>query len=107
MKCLRCGYCCVQYSVVIWDDEVNDGVSFKDSGVICKHLGIVTMNGKLSTFCKIHWDPRFEDCPCDRYGQIENSPDDLCRMGAYIRAGKNPGFNPVAIMKGDGARARE
>ena len=47
----------------------------------CQHLRGDTP-GKFS--CAVHDKPWYPDTPCFEYGQIEQSPDDVCRMGEYI-----------------------
>jgi len=93
MLCLRCGYCCKHYMVVIIDDPekgivegnfvVNEG-----NGVPCKHLR-GDKPGEYS--CAIHDYPWYEDTPCFSHGQIESSPDNECRLGAYLlKKGETP-----------------
>jgi hypothetical protein len=85
MKCLRCGYCCIQYLVGIISDPdkeiAEDNVEAKTSGVRCKYL-IGDVPGKFS--CSIHYRPFYEETPCFEFGQVESSLDDPCRMGKYI-----------------------
>lgn len=85
MKCLRCGWCCTNYWVVILSDgrrpakpgnlEVHPGHG------PCKHLRGKTP-GKHR--CSIHGSRYYKGTPCDRHGQIEASPKCVCRMGRYM-----------------------
>lgn len=85
MICVRCGYCCYHYAVVIVDDPiksiVKDNLRIKESGVRCPHLRGNT-SGEYS--CAIHDEPWYEDTPCASHGQIEHSSDDVCRLGNYV-----------------------
>ncbi len=83
MKCLRCGYCCINYDVIIIDDgklplsETN--IKHKPSGVACQHL-IGTKPGEYS--CAIHDHPDYNQTPCFDFTQVERQDSD-CRMGVY------------------------
>jgi len=85
MICLRCGYCCVHYDVVIVADPakgISDGnLKHKRCGERCPHLRGAKF-GKFS--CAIHGRKWYKDTPCHDYTQIEakNSP---CRMGVHLR----------------------
>lgn len=85
MKCLRCGYCCIEYMVMIVDKPelglVESNVKFKPSGVRCPHLQ-GDKPGEHS--CAIHDQPWYNQTPCADFGQIESSPEDACRMGEYL-----------------------
>ena len=86
MICLNCGHCCKHYMVVIVDDPekgiVEGNLIVKEGdGTLCKHLR-GDKPGKYS--CAIHDYPWYKDTPCFAYGQIESSPDDECRLGAYL-----------------------
>ena len=87
MICLRCGYCCQYYYVVIVDDpELGpEPENLKAIGAKpperCQHLRGENP-GEHS--CFIHDYPWYKDTPCAAHGQIEKSPDDECRMGRYI-----------------------
>lgn len=93
MICLRCGYCCKNYMVVIVDDpEKEDSLLFQEENLIalegngtpCKHL---RDDKPGSYWCDIHHYPWFKDTPCGQYDQIgkENAP---CRIGKYKLEGK-------------------
>lgn len=85
MICLRCGYCCVHFSVVLPDG------SYKPSGEECKFLirkygmAICKIYGKdwsindNGTIIKGTW----EETPCGQFTQIEKTNLDLCRLGSY------------------------
>lgn len=85
MKCLRCGYCCHKYSVVIIDDP-EKGIT-EDNMIVhigdgpCKHLE-GNKPGEYS--CKIHNKEWYKETPCFNHGQIEESPTDDCRLGRHI-----------------------
>ena len=95
MICLRCGYCCLQYDVIIVDDPSigipedstdldHDNLKHKPCGERCQHLeGDVP--GALS--CGIHGCSWYKGTPCDRHGQWERSLDTPCRLGKHILAG--------------------
>jgi len=85
MICLRCGYCCVHYDVVIVADPakgiLEGNLRHKESGKRCPHL----VGNKFGEFyCAIHGEKWYKKTPCHEYTQIEqeNSP---CRMGEYQR----------------------
>lgn len=88
MICLKCGYCCQHLFVVIVDDPTK-GIS-EDNLIVhgqngeknnCKHLK-GDKPGEYS--CALHDEEWYKETPCFQHGQIERSPDDLCRMGAHI-----------------------
>lgn len=84
MKCLRCGYCCIHYTVAILKDA-NKGPSeknlqLKETGVRCPHL-IGGEVGSLS--CAIHDKKYYQDTPCFTHGQIERGNTN-CRMGEFV-----------------------
>ncbi len=86
MKCLRCGYCCINYMVPIIDNPergfIEDNIIFHFGlGIKCKHLD-GEKPGKFS--CKIHDKKWYKKTPCFLFGQIESSPNKPCRMGVYI-----------------------
>ena len=88
MKCLRCGYCCIKYDVMIVDKPklgIKEGnVLHKPSGKKCQHLR--GSKGKYS--CAIHNEKFFKKTPCASHGQIEHG-DTNCRMGDYILHNKS------------------
>lgn len=85
MKCLRCGYCCINYDVIILDDAskplTETNVKHKPTGERCQHL----LGNKPGDYaCSIHEHPDYWKTPCYDFTQVEQSVDDPCRMGAYI-----------------------
>lgn len=86
MNCLRCGYCCIKYNVIIVDDPARgiaeDNVVHKPSGLRCKHLQGNTP-GQHS--CAVHGEPWYAQTPCAEFSQIERGNTD-CRMGTYVLA---------------------
>jgi hypothetical protein len=87
MICLRCGHCCVAYMVVVVDDPENGPVPGNvvghEGNCRCKHL-VGDEPGQLS--CAVHGRPWYAETPCASHGQIEQSPEDPCRMGEYVLA---------------------
>jgi len=91
MKCLRCGHCCHECSVMIVDDpeiglsedlsEIEKNIKYKPSGQRCQHL-VGDKPGEYS--CAIHDKPWYKETPCFSHGQIERSPDDPCRIGVHM-----------------------
>lgn len=96
MICLRCGYCCQNYHVVLPDGSLHEGL-----GKDCKYLtwdedgkAVCTIHGRIARLViegvmhEIPWD----ETPCGQYSQIEkgNTP---CRMGEYVleRRAEAPG----------------
>lgn len=91
MKCLNCGYCCIQCSVVIVkpryvSDIINfekeETFMFKNSDKKCPHLRI-DEDTKLSS-CSIHHFDWYKKTPCFSHTQMEESPEENCRMGEYM-----------------------
>jgi len=86
MICLRCGYCCHNYMVMIVDDpkkgisEDNIIVHMGD-GTPCKHLE-GNKPGEYS--CKVHSEPWYDETPCFNYGQTERDVLTNCRIGEYL-----------------------
>ncbi len=85
MICLRCGYCCTSYLVVIVDDpekgiQLDNLISHLGGGP-CKHL-LGKKEGEYS--CSIHDFPWYKETPCCDFSQIETSPDCECRIGRRI-----------------------
>jgi hypothetical protein len=93
MICLRCGYCCHHYDVMIIDDpeigysedlaEAQKNIKYKPGGQRCQHL-IGDKAGKYS--CAIHDKPWYKETPCFQFTQVEESPDAPCRVGEYMLA---------------------
>ena len=88
MKCLRSGYCCFNYDIVIVDNPdlgpIENNLKYKPGGVKCQHL-LGNKPGKYS--CAVHDMPWYSETPCGQFGQIEHNAKDLCRMGEYILNG--------------------
>ena len=93
MKCLRCGYCCVSYDVIVplkaapenpneWDNGMEEYAKHKPTGEACWNL-IYDIETREAS-CLIHDEDFFADSPCDQFGQIERKKTDVCRMGEYI-----------------------
>lgn len=90
MKCLRCGYCCINSDVIIVVDPklgiTDDNLTWKKCKKRCPHL-----EGEVgSCSCAIHAYEWYEDTPCYSHGQVESSSDTPCRMGIYVL--QNPDF---------------
>jgi Fe-S-cluster containining protein len=83
MICLRCGYCCIKYDVVIVEDPdkgiCEGNLVHKETGVRCPHLR-GDVEGNMS--CAVHDREWYSETPCYSHGQIEKSPKDQCRIGA-------------------------
>lgn len=92
MRCLRCGYCCIKYCVVVVkpeyiDEDLNfedlsirEKLMFKDSDIWCPHLEELN---KFTFSCKVHDKPWFNKTPCFDFSQIEQSESN-CRLGTYV-----------------------
>jgi len=94
MKCLNCGYCCIELCVVIIKPEYvkpdldlslvdcldDDFLTLKHSNELCPH--IIIRDKKF--MCGIHHYEWYKDTPCYQYVQVENNKDELCRMGDMI-----------------------
>ena len=85
MICLRCGYCCKALFVAIADDPdkgfVPDNIILYNGDSKCKYL-VGDKEGEYS--CAVHGKEWYSDTPCFQYTQIEDSPNDKCRIGAAI-----------------------
>ena len=86
MVCLRCGYCCRHYFVVIVDDpeiglkEGNQRIH-AGGGERCKHL----RGDKPGEYaCAVRTKPWYKETPCYAHGQVEMSIKDECRIGRYV-----------------------
>ena len=86
MICLRCGYCCHHYTVIIVDDPekgVCEGnlIPHLGQGEPCKHL----RGDRPGEFeCAVHHYPWYRKTPCHSHGQIESSSTGECRMGRFV-----------------------
>ena len=93
MKCLRCGYCCLHYAVVIVDDPekgiCKDNIIVrKGDGTPCEHL---RGNKPGEYICSIHHYPWFAETPCGQFTQVERSPNNFCRIGQFITTNEKKG----------------
>lgn len=85
MRCLRCGYCCKELSVVIVVDPLlgvrEDNLRSIDlKKERCPHL----RGDKVGEYsCAIHEYSWYEETPCYSYGQVERGDSD-CRIGRYL-----------------------
>lgn len=89
MICLRCGYCCIEYDVIIVEpSSVADAVDFdnpknfkyKPSKEVCPFLSWTGLNFE----CLIHNYPWYELTPCYAFTQIEANASVCCRLGDHI-----------------------
>jgi hypothetical protein len=94
MKCLRCGYCCIKYMVVIVNNPdlgvVPGNLIAHPGGKPCKHLLCPQpVEGPLAGryACAIHHKPWYKETPCYEFGQVERSPDEPCRIGTAVLNG--------------------
>ena len=90
MKCLRCGYCCMNLCVVIVRDPDRgirrDNLTVHEGrGQRCPHL-----RGKKAGeySCAVHDRGWYKRTPCFSHGQIERSVTDKCRMGVHQMKGR-------------------
>jgi hypothetical protein len=87
MICLRCGYCCTRYMVVIVDNPEKGiaednliGHNTKGKPGPCKHL----LGNKIGGYaCALHEKPYYKDTPCYSHTQVETGNEE-CRLGRYI-----------------------
>lgn len=87
MTCVRSGYCCIMYDVIIVDNPKKgirkNNLIHKPTGIRCQHL-----KGKSGEMiCQIHEYPWYKRTPCFQYDQI-GEHGSLCRMGEFVS--KNP-----------------
>lgn len=84
MKCLKCGYCCLNFLIVIIKEPkkgiVEGNLEALDGTKRCPHL-IGNKPGEYS--CSIHHYDWFKDTPCGEYSQVERQERN-CRTGDYI-----------------------
>lgn len=84
MICLRSGYCCTHYDVIIVDDPdlgiTENNLKHKESGTVCQHLRGASP-GKYE--CSIHDREWYKGTPCFDYSQI-GSENSKCRLGQRI-----------------------
>jgi Fe-S-cluster containining protein len=99
MICLGCGYCCIYYDVIIVKPEaVKPNLTMKklkDKDLMhkpgfnpCPHLTWKKVEGRNEmmgdAFCEIHHYKWYKHTPCFRYGQIEQNPKSVCRLGEFM-----------------------
>lgn len=100
MLCLRCGYCCHRYMVVIIDDPkkglVEENFIVHEGNGPCKHL-----RGKKpgEYECAVHNCSWYKRTPCFRHGQIEASNDCLCRIGEFIMKKGEKEWKQIGLTK--------
>lgn len=85
MKCLRCGYCCLNSFVVVVKDPklgIVDNNFIVLSNERCPHLR-GDKPGQYS--CDIHDEPWYPETPCASHTQIERE-DTNCRLGEHLLA---------------------
>ena len=104
MICLRCGYCCIAYDVMIispkyicpdldlFSPEIEHMFIHKKYNEVCPHL---RWDGD-KVVCAIHDYKWYKDTPCAQYGQAEPSPDTPCRIGAHF---KKKGIDIKSLFK--------
>lgn len=85
MICLRCGFCCTEFTVPIVDDpskgmtEGNMKIYRGDSR--CPHLS----GNKPGEFgCDLHGEKWYKDTPCFKHGHDDVLRDGTCRFGSYV-----------------------
>jgi len=85
--CLRCGYCCIRYDVIIVDNPdlgiVDGNLIHKPGDERCKHLR-GDKPGEYS--CAVHEYPWYKETPCFQFTQIE-AENSACRVGQYVLDG--------------------
>jgi len=89
MICVRCGYCCINYDVVIVKPEYiettdlrnQEHLMIKEGGKDCPHL--TWIDGQA--VCEVHDKGWYKKTPCYSHGQIEQSKDCECRFGIFVR----------------------
>jgi len=85
MICLRCGYCCQKYLVIIVDEPnkglVESNLVTHEGDKDCKHL-LGSKPGEYS--CALHGYKWYAETPCAEHAQVEYSSDTPCRIGKHI-----------------------
>lgn len=87
MICLRCGYCCQNYAVILPDGSFHEGggidckfLTWEGSKAVCTvHEKAAVVHDEEGVVHKIPW----EKTPCGRHTQIERGNTN-CRLGEYI-----------------------
>lgn len=84
MKCLRCGYCCIHYDVIIVDEPSKglrqSNLKHKPCGEKCQHL---LGNTPGNYACNVHHYKWYKRTPCYSHSQIEQG-DTNCRLGEFM-----------------------
>jgi hypothetical protein len=84
MICLRCGHCCLTYSIVVVKDPekgiIEDNYVVLDGTTRCPHL---EGNKKGEYSCKIHHYKWFPETPCGQHAQFERGNTN-CRLGEHL-----------------------
>jgi hypothetical protein len=91
MVCLRCGYCCFGYDVIIVDPKVitktfklhsdlSEELIHKPCNQFCPHQ---TWD-KDTSICKLHQFKWYKQTPCFQHSQLE-AKNTNCRLGEYLR----------------------
>jgi len=97
---MRCGYCCIKYSVIIIKDPdlpISDkNLLYKETDKRCPHL-IGEDMGDFS--CAIHNHPEYEDTPCYNHTQIERKETN-CRLGEHLIGTKSKVLDPYLNKEG-------
>jgi hypothetical protein len=107
MKCLHCGYCCLNMLLVtvtpeaVTDlviDELTEDmalvVNTMEDGILCPHL---SWNTEFKFSCEIHHRAWFDDTPCGKHSQIETG-DKPCRTGAYMMDKNNADTHQALVL---------
>ena len=94
MKCHRCGYCCVNYCVMVvnpkyadqddiifdFENPIKDLLIYVDHEKQCPY--IYWSEEQNQAVCKVHEKKWFSKTPCYRHNNIETIGK--CRIGEYI-----------------------
>lgn len=92
MICVHCGLCCYDYPVGIIkkkfadynaksvEDFPEEAFDIKRGNTPCPHM---YWEGEFSR-CAVHDKPWYHETPCFAFGQIEESPNNVCRIGEWI-----------------------
>lgn len=92
MICVNCGLCCYDYPVgIIKKEFINfnvkttsdfpeEAIDIKLGNTPCPHIFWKDHKSQ----CAVHDKPWYKQTPCFDFGQIEESPDCVCRIGEWI-----------------------
>jgi hypothetical protein len=89
--CVHCGLCCYDFPVAIIarefidkfeliDDFPEEAFIIKEGNTPCTYLHWKNHQSN----CEVHNKPWYKNTPCFDFGQIEESPDCVCRIGEWI-----------------------